>query len=173
MMHFYELIQKRRSVRVFRPLPVEEDKLAKILEAARLAPSAGNLQAYEIYAVAGEDARKALARAAYGQDFIAAAPIVLVFCAHPARSEPRYGLRGRDLYAIQDATIACCWAMLAAVDQGLATVWVGSFDPEEARNLIGAPEGQLPVAMLPIGYPGEDPPAKPRRELDDLIHRVG
>ncbi len=110
-MHFYELIQKRRSVRVFRPLPVEEDKLAKILEAARLAPSAGNLQAYEIYAVAGEDTRKALARAAYGQDFIAAAPIVLVFCAHPARSEPRYGLRGRDLYAIQDATIACCWAM--------------------------------------------------------------
>jgi len=172
-MDFNELVQKRRSVRVFHPSSVEEDKLAKVLEAACLAPSAGNLQAYEIYLVAGENERNALARAAYGQDFIAAAPVALVFCAHPARSEPRYGRRGRDLYALQDVTIACCWAMLAAVAQGLATVWVGSFDPEEARHVIGAPEGQLPVAMLPIGYPGEDPPAKPRRDLEDLVHRVG
>lgn len=171
-MDFNELIQKRRSVRVFCTSQVEDEKLAKILEAARLAPSAGNLQAYELYLVVGENERSALARAAYGQDFIAAAPVVLVFCSHPARSEPRYGRRGRDLYAVQDATIACCWAMLAASDQGLATVWVGSFDPEEVRHVIGAPDGQLPVAMLPIGYPGENPPAKPRRDLADLVHRV-
>jgi nitroreductase len=171
-MDFNELIHNRRSTRIFQPRQVEDEKLTHILEAACLAPSAGNLQAYEIYMVKGESEREALARAAYGQDFLATAPVVLVFCAHPVRSEPRFGLRGRELYAIQDATIASAWAMLAVANEGLATVWVGSFDSEEARLAINAPEGQQPVAMLPIGYPQEIPEAKPRRELGDLVHEI-
>jgi nitroreductase len=172
-MEFTELLKKRRSTRAFKVDQIEEKDLACILEAARLAPSAGNLQAYEVYAVRGEVERQALARAAYGQDFIASAPVVLVFCANPVRSEPRFGLRGRELYAVQDATIAGTCAMLAVVDQGLATGWVGSFDPEEAREAIGAPEEQLPVAILPVGYSNETPEERPRRPMEDLVHMVG
>jgi nitroreductase len=171
-MEFYKLIQKRRSTRGFKAAGVEEGKLTRTLEAICLAPSAGNLQAYEVYLVRREAARQELARAAYGQDFVANAPVVLVFCANPARNETRYGRRGRELYAVQDATIAGTYAMLAVNDLGLATVWVGSFDPEEVRAAIGAPVGQLPVAMLPVGYPNEIPEPRPRRVLADLVHEV-
>jgi nitroreductase len=171
-MEFNQLIQNRRSTRAFTLEGIEEDKLSRALEAVRLAPSAGNLQAYEVYLVRGDETRQELARAAYGQDFVATAPVLLVFCANPARNATRYGLRGRDLYSIQDATVACTFAMLAVIDLGLATVWIGSFDPEEVRAAIGAPEEQLPVAMLPIGYAGEHSPPRPRRELSDLVHEI-
>lgn len=171
-MEFMHLIRTRRSVRSFKPERITQDQLTQILDSARLAPSAGNLQAYEIYVVRNEQKRKELSRAAYGQDFIAAAPVALVFCAHPALSAPRYGSRGVKLYAIQDATIACTFAMLAVHDLGLATVWVGSFDDREVQNVIGAPEGHIPVAILPIGYAAEIPEPRSRRPPLDLVHEV-
>lgn len=171
-MEFNDLIHQRRSVRSFRSEKINENELKKILESARLAPSAGNLQSYEIYVVREESKRQALARAAYGQDFISAAPVALVFCAHPALSATRYGLRGQKLYTLQDATIACTFAMLAVYDLGLATVWVGSFDEQEVRQVINAPEAHLPVAILPIGYAAEVPEARPRRALEEIVHSV-
>lgn len=171
-MDFMDLIHTRRSVRSFTTREITPIQLAKILESARMAPSAGNLQAYEIYIVRSEERRWELSRAAYGQDFIAAAPLVLVFCAHPALSALRYGLRGQKLYAIQDATIACTFAMLTVYDLGLATVWIGSFDVREVQQVIGAPEEHLPVAILPIGQAAEVPEARPRRPLEDFVHEV-
>ncbi len=171
-MEFMDLIRFRRSVRAFKPEEISQDHLKQILESARLAPSAGNLQAYEIYVVRQEKKRKELSRAAYGQDFIASAPVALVFCAHPALSAPRYGSRGQKLYAIQDATIACTFAMLAVYDLGLATVWVGSFDDQEVQEVIGAPDGHIPVAILPIGYAAETPEPRARRLLSDLVHVI-
>jgi nitroreductase len=171
-MEFSELVKRRRSIRVFTRQAVEEDKLQEILRAANLAPSAGNLQAYEIFVARGREKRAELASAAYGQDFVRAAPVVVVFCAHPALSEPRYRERGRRLYAVQDATIACTFAMLAATDLGLGTVWVGAFSDEAVWKAIGSPQGVQPVAMLPIGYPGESPAATPRRRLSSLAHEV-
>lgn len=171
-MDFFELIRARRSVRAYSPAPVEDDKLQAILTAANLAPSAGNLQAYEIYLVRDRQVRLALARAALEQWFISEAPLALVFCANPERSASRYGRRGVRLYALQDATIACTFAMLAVTALGLATVWVGAFDDEAVRRAIGAPEGHQPVAILPIGYPAEQPAAAPRRALKDLVHEV-
>ena len=171
-MDFFELIRARRSVRAYRSEPVEEEKLRKILEAANLAPSAGNLQAYEIYLVRDRKVRLALARAALDQSFISEAPVALVFCAHPERSAIKYGRRGVRLYALQDATIACTFAMLAAAELGLATVWVGAFDDEGVRRAIGAPEAHQPVAILPIGYPTEQPAPAPRRSLEDLVHEI-
>ena len=97
---------------------------------------------------------------------------MLVFCADPTRSEPRYGQRGVRLYAIQDATIACTFAMLAATALGLATVWVGSFDEDSVRRVIRAPAEAVPVALLPVGYGAEKPQATPRRKLTDLVHDV-
>jgi nitroreductase len=171
-MEFLELVGQRRSVRAFARQAVEEDKLQEILRAANLAPSAGNLQAYEIYVARGRDQRAALASAAFGQDFVRDAPVVLVFCTHPSRSEPKYRERGRRLYTLQDATIACTYAMLAVANLGLATVWVGAFSDEAVWKAIGSPEGIQPVAMLPIGYAAETPAPASRRRLTSLVHEV-
>lgn len=171
-MDFFQMVNSRRSVRAFSTAKIELATVQRILEAANLSPSAGNLQAYEIYVVTSSSRRRELARAALEQDFIASAPLVLVFAAHPARSEHKYKERGRKLYAIQDATIACCFAMLAATALGLATVWVGAFNDEAVQEVIGAGEGIVPVAILPIGYPAEQPAATSRRRLDHLVHQV-
>lgn len=170
-MEFFEVIEKRQSIRAFAPQPVEAEKLQHILAAANSAPSAGNLQAYEIYVVHDETRRLHLAQAALGQDFIQQAPVVLVFCTNPERSQPRYGRRGARLYSVQDATIACTHAMLAATALGLGSVWVGAFDEQGVIQAIQSLEGQVPVAILPIGYPAEEPERRTRRSLEDLAHR--
>jgi nitroreductase len=169
-MEFFDVIEIRRSVRAYDATQVEEEKLLQILEACNRAPSAGNLQAYEIYVVSKLSKRMALAGAALGQQFIVQAPVALVFCAHPARATKRYKERGETLYAIQDATIACTYAMLAASSLGLASVWVGAFTEEAVREIIDAPRNHRPVAILPIGYPVDLPEKTPRRKFDDLIH---
>ena len=168
----FDVIDRRRSVRAYADDAIDERQLRQILEAANAAPSAGNLQAYEIYLVREQDLRRQLAAAALSQDFLACAPIVLVFCANPRRNQARYGDRGRDLYAIQDATIACTFAMLAATALGLATVWVGAFREGEVRRVVGAAPHERPVALLPVGVAGESPDRPPRRSLDRLVHEV-
>ena len=169
-MDFFEAVTTRQSIRAFSPAAVEDNKLRQILEAANMSPSAGNLQAYEIYVVAHPLRRAELARAALQQGFVASAPIVFVFCAHPARCEAKYKERGTRLYALQDATIACSFAMLAATALGLATVWVGAFDENAVRKVIGASEETVPIAMLPIGYGAEQPATTTRRSLGQLVH---
>jgi len=168
-MEFRDVIKARRSVRAFQDRPVEEEKLATVLEAARVAPSAGNLQAYEIRVVRDAGVRKKLARAALRQHFVAQAPVVLVFFQEPARSGRQYGERGRTLYSLQDATIACTYAQLAAVDEGLATCWVGAYDDDRVSAALNAPPGLVPVAVLPVGYAAEAPAPTPRRRLSDLV----
>ncbi len=171
-MEFFDVLKTRQSIRSYTADPLEERKLQRILEAANSAPSAGNLQAYEIYTVRDASHRRALAQASLAQAFIAAAPVALVFCAHPSRAARQYGQRGINLYALQDATIACTYAMLSATAMGLATVWVGAFNDEQVREAIKAPIGILPVAILPIGYGAEKPKPAPRRQLKDLVHEV-
>ena len=171
-MEFFDVLETRQSIRSYTTAPVEEEKLKRILEVANSAPSAGNLQAYEIYIIRETGQRRALAGASLGQKFLATAPVALVFCAHLSRSAGEYGQRGRMLYATQDASIACTYGMLTAAAIGLATVWIGAFDEEKVRGVIGAPEGILPVAILPIGYAAEQPPRTPRRSLTDIVHEV-
>jgi nitroreductase len=96
---------------------------------------------------------------------------VLVFFRNPARSRRKYGRRGEELYACQDATIAAAHAQLAAHAQGLATVWVGAFDDEAVSAAVGAPEGLRPSSLLVIGYPAETPEPTPRRSLRELVRR--
>ncbi len=167
-MDFFEAVKKRRSVRVFQEKNVEEEKLEKILEAANSAPSAGDLQAYEIIIVRDEKRKQLLASAALGQDFIAEAPVALVVLADPPRSAWKYGKRGSELYSIQDATIAGAYIQLAAVALGLSTTWVGALDDEEVKKIVGAPVEAKPVAIIPLGYAGEAPAPTPRRRLSDL-----
>ena len=170
-MEFEALIEARRSVRGFTDQVVESEKLHAILRATSLAPSAGNLQAYEVYHVTLPKVRAALARAA-NQSFIAQAPMCLVFVTNPGRSARKYGVRGHELYALQDATIAATYAMLAIADLGLATVWVGAFDDDQVASAIGAPGDWRPVAILPIGYGSEAPGPVERRPLSEIVHEI-
>ncbi|MEZ0396091.1 MAG: nitroreductase family protein [Anaerolineales bacterium] len=167
---FFQVVEERRSMRAFAPAPVEEDKLQRILEVANRAPSAGNLQGYEIFVIRKAGQKQALVEAAYDQRFIAEAPLVLIFCANPSRSAVRYLERGRNLYSVQDATIACTYAMLAATALGLSSVWVGAFDEQAVRRAADIPSDLVPVAMLPIGYASEAGYSTPRRSLDEIVH---
>lgn len=165
---FFEVVKQRRSVRSYTSQEVETDKVTQVLEAADAAPSAGNLQAYEIFRVTSQSERAALAKASGDQAYVAQAPVVLVFCANGARAG-KYGERGATLYAVQDATIACTFAMLAATTVGLATVWVGAFDDTKVQEIIGRSD-VVPVAILPVGYAAEQPQPTARRGISDLVH---
>lgn len=171
-MDFFEVVQKRHSMRAFTAVPIEPEKLQQILETANRAPSAGNLQGYEIYVVQDGEKKAALAQAALEQEFIAEAPVVLVFCTNAARSAQKYGRRGKTLYTIQDTTIACTFAMLAVTAVNLSSVWVGAFHTEAVQEIIGAPSGIVPVAILPIGYAAESPRLTARRALADIVHTI-
>lgn len=169
-MEFFEVLGGRHSVREFLDREVEEEKVRRILEACNSAPSAGNLQAYEIVVVKGEGQKERLAEAALGQGFISGAPVVLVFLASPGRSARKYGERGRGLYCILDAAIAASYAQLAAAALGLGSVWVGAFDDRAVREALDA-EGLVPVGIVPIGYPAGKPWQTGRRRLEDIAHR--
>jgi nitroreductase len=168
-MDVFTAIKTRQSIRAYQPEPVEPDKLQTILRAINQAPSAGNLQAYRVFIVREDKVKRALAKAAWEQNFLVQAPVVLVFCADPARSAARYSRRGEQLYGVQDATIAVAYAQLAATALGLATCWVGAFEDAEVARVMQLPHGLRPVAVLPIGYPAESPPRTPRRPSGEII----
>ncbi len=169
-MDFFKVVSARQSVRKYRATAVEHVKLEKILAAANTAPSAGNLQAYEIVVARLGTTRSALARAAHGQAFLEQAPVVLAFLADAERSADHYGARGERLFCVQDATIATCHAQLAATDLGLASCWVGAFDDRRVADVLKAPARLRPVCLLAIGYSGERPAYTSRRPLAELVH---
>lgn len=148
----HEFFKQRHSVRKFQGREVSASQVDEILEAADSAPSAGGLKAREVSVVRDAAAKKKIAEAARGQQFIAEAPVVLVFWALPSRSAQEYGKRGEELYALQDATIAASFAWLQAVALGLAACWVGAFDEAELRAILSAGEDRRPIAILPVGY---------------------
>ncbi|MBI2925296.1 MAG: nitroreductase family protein [Verrucomicrobia bacterium] len=172
-MNLFETIKARQSVRAYEAKPIEPAKLEAILGAANQAPSAGNVQAYQICVVRDAKLKRALAKAALDQGFIAQAPVVLVFCADARRAAAHYRSRGEQLYCVQDATIAAAYAQLAATALGLATCWVGAFDEQEARRIIGVPSTHRPVAIIPVGSPAETPERTPRRALGELVRECG
>ena len=169
-MEFFDLIRTRRSIRRFSKEDVLQDDIGKILEAVNLAPTAGNLQAFEVFVTRDPKKMEALSRAAYGQGFVAQAKACLIFCAHANLSSAKYGKRGAELYSVQDATIATTFALLAISQLGLATTWVGAFQDDMVSEVLGVSSDLRPVAILPIGHPAQSPSPTSRRELADLVH---
>lgn len=167
-MEFFDVIQKRQSIRKWQVRPVEREKLNCILEAINRAPSAGNFQAFEVYVIQTPEQRKQIADATWDQGYVANAPVLLVFCSHPARCE-----YGPEPYPMEDTTIACTFAMLAVTAVGLGAVWIGAFDPKRIAAAMNVPEGQIPVATLALGYADEAPERTTRRELLDVVHLLG
>jgi nitroreductase len=169
-MDFFEAVKARRSIRAFQNRPLEEEKMNRIIEAVNLAPSAGDLQAYEIVVVKDSRGKSELAKAAGEQSFLSEAPVCLVFLAHPERSSKKYGKRGSELYCLQDATIAAAYAQLVATALGLASTWVGAFDEKTVAKVIDAPRSKRAIAILPIGYGRETPETTPRRQMSEMVY---
>ncbi len=169
-MDVLEAIKGRRSVRAFKPDDVPNAVVEQLIDAARWAPSAGNIQPWEFIIVRNPELKRKLAEAALGQRFIEEAPVVVVVCANEIRSTQGYGMRGKNLYCIQDTAAAIQNLLLAAYSMGLGTCWVGAFREEEARRALRIPEGIRPVAIIPIGYPAESPTAPAKRSLKQIIH---
>ncbi len=161
-MDVMEAIRQRFSCRVFSNREVSQEVIGRLLEAARWAPSAGNLQPVRVVVVRDQRRRRALAEAALGQTFIARAPVVFVVCALPEISARHYGDRGRRLYCIQDAAAATQNLLLAATSAGLGSCWVGAFSEREVSRAVDLPQGWRPLAVVPVGHPGELPATRER-----------
>jgi len=141
-----------------------EEKLKKVLEAARIAPSAHNAQDWKFVVVKDQEKRRALAEAA-DQNFIAQAPIIIV----AVGLEPEHLLSsGNPAYAINLA-IAVDHMTLAAVEEGLGTCWIGAFSQERVKEILGIPAKYKVVVLLPLGYPSDKPKEKSRKDLSELV----
>jgi len=168
-MDLLRAIRTRRCVRAFHADPVPAQRIEALVGLSNLAPSAGNLQARDFVVVSDEATRKALAATTFDQPFVADAPIVVVVCANLQRIG-KYGPRGRDLYALQDAAAATENLLLAIHADGLGSVWIGAFDEGAVARLLELPRHVRPVALLPIGRPAEDPPTPERLPLSEILH---
>lgn len=169
-MTFFDLTKKRSSIRSFKEREVNEKEVEKLLKAANSAPSAGNLQSYEIVAIRNDELKNDLVKAAHGQKFLGEAPIVFAFLQDEERSRKKYGERGK-LYSTQDGTIAATFLQLAAEDMGFGSCWVGAFEEDEVANLLET--SKRPLALIPVGYPARRPSKNSgRRELDDLVQFI-
>lgn len=145
---------------------MEAEKLQRILEAGRLAPSARNVQEWRFIVVTDADLRGRLAEAAGNQRFVGEAPVVLVCCAETDHRRMHCGL---ESYPI-DLAIAIDHMTLAAVAEGLGTCWIGKFDPRAVRTLCGIPEEIEVVELLPLGYPADTTlTEKHRKPLDEIV----
>jgi nitroreductase len=147
----FTAISSRKSIRAYSDKPVEEEKLHRVLEAGRLAPSAKNRQDWKFVVARDAEVRRKLSVAAMGQRFVAQAPVAIVGCG----TEPTYVMPcGQPAYSV-DVSIAFYFMVLEAAELGLGTCWLGAFDEEEVKKVLGIPPGVRVVAMTPLGYPAE------------------
>lgn len=167
-MEFSDVLARRRSVRHFNPrLTVGDDDVRALLLAAISAPSAGNIQPWRFTVLRTEAAREELADV-LGQRWATAAPVVIVVSVDPRPCAARYGDRGEMLYSIQDTAAAVNNILLAAVDRGLASCWIGAFDERAVRDALGISAPITPIAILPLGHSAESSAKPARRPLDEV-----
>jgi len=157
-MDFLKLAWERISVRGYRPDPIPDDVLNQVLEAGRAAPTAKNLQPFQIIVIHTEGREEELRRI-YNKDWFVEAPIVMVIAA--LRDEAYVGRRGKD-YADVDCAIAMDHMILAATALGLGTCWIGAFEPDVAREAE-------PIVFTPLGYPVDSGRVKQRKPLDQIV----
>lgn len=170
-MDVFDAILERRSIRNFKQQQVEIEVVETLIEAARWAPSAGNVQPWEFIIVYSDKSRQELSKAALGQKVLEQAPVVIVVCVDEGRAEESYGLRGKTLYCLQDTGAAIQNMLLIARAMELGTCWVGAFDEAQVRLVINAPACMRPVALVPVGVPNEAPKARSRRPLNEIVHK--
>jgi nitroreductase len=164
-MEFSELIEKRYSVRAYKPNPVEDDKLHQVLQAARLAPTASNRQPFQ-FIVIHTAGREAELKRIYNRDWFLQAPLVICACGTPAQGWVRGD--GKN-YNDVDVAIAMDHLILAATSLGLGTCWIAAFNPTAAREVLHLPDDVEPIAFTPLGYPADRPGPKKRKALSEVV----
>jgi nitroreductase len=164
-MEMMEAIRQRQSIREYEDRPVPEDVLRRVLEAARLSPSASNRQDRKFVVVRDEERRRKLSQAAFGQAHVAAAPVVIV----AVGTYPEYVMACGMASLPINVAIAVDHITLAAADEGLGTCWIGAFDQDQARAAVGVPDKYTIAALLPLGFPKTTPERKPRKPLDEVV----
>jgi len=162
---FFKLIESRYSVRSYLPRPVEEEKLANVLRAAQLAPTAANRQPFR-FIVIHTTGREEELRRIYNREWFVSAPIVIAACA--VFTEGWQSRDGKN-YSEVDTTIAMDHLILAAHDLGLGTCWVAAFDAHASKKILGLPADVEPVAFTPLGYPADKPRPKVRKDIGDIV----
>lgn len=163
-MELYEAIEKRRSVRAYQERPVEEDKLRRVLNAGRIAPSARNRQPWKFVVVRAAELRSAIAKAS-DQSWMKQAPVVIAVVG----TSPDYVMHCGVPADPVDCAIAIDHMTLAAVAEGLGTCWVGHFDQDACCRLLEVPASAKIVELLTLGYPGDEPGAKSRKPLEESV----
>ena len=163
-MEVMEAIKTRRSIRDYEDKSIPEEKLHKILEAARLSPSARNSQDRKFIVVRDKKMRLALAEAARGQGQVANAPVIIV----AVGTKPEYHMPNDvPAYAV-DLAIALDHMTLVAIEEGLGTCWIGGFLQASARDVLNIPDTYIIAAMLTIGFPHKIPEEKSRKSLEEI-----
>jgi nitroreductase len=161
-MEVFDAIRTRRSIRKYKPEPIPEEKLRIILEAARLAPSAGNRQPWRFIIIQDVNRKKALMKVANNQTFLNDAAAIIV-----AIGDPEVSARWYD----KDPMIALEHIVLAATTMGYGTCWIGAFDEDAVKHLLKIPANMKVIALLPIGIPDETPAPRPRKEFSEIFFR--
>ena len=164
-MDVFEAITRRRSIRSYKPVDVEEEKLRRVVEAARLAPSASNRQEWKFIVVRDDGKRAKLVAATYGQRWVGEAPVIIVACATEGKSVMTCGQPTHTV----DLSIACSFLMLEACELGLGTCWLGTFNEQEVKGILGIPDSMRVVTVTPLGYPNEEPSPRPRKSYDQIV----
>lgn len=167
-MDFYEVIQKRRSIRAYKPDHVEEDKLNRILNAARLAPTAANRQPFNIVVVKDEKIKQKL-KDAYSQEWFFTAPVIICICTLADKAWKR---NDGKVYVDVDAAIAMDHLVLAAFAEGLGTCWIAAFKPEAVKEALNIPDNVEPLILTPLGYPEAIPEPTYRKPLDEIVREI-
>lgn len=162
-MEFSKVIEKRRSIRQYKPDSVPEEDIKYVIEAARLAPSWANTQCGHFVVVTDEEVKKEVAQA--GNEWIAQAPVIIVACADPTKP----GTKGDQPYYLVDIGIAMEHLILAATERGLGTCWIGAFDEDKVKEALNVPEDIRVVASTPLGYPDETPGPQSRKKLEEIV----
>lgn len=161
-----DLFTERRCVREYLDKPIEKEKLDRIMEAARWAPTAGNCQEIEFIIVREQDLKDRLYDYCREQEQLREADIVIVICANLDKIR-RYGRRGKDLYSKIDTGITAQNIALKAWELGIGSCYIGSFDEEAVTQLLDIPVNAMPVLIMTFGYPAE----KPESSRQSIVER--
>jgi nitroreductase len=165
-MDFFEVINKRYSVRAYKADPVPDEVLKQVLNAAVIAPTAANKQPFQIIVIETNGRVEEL-KQIYNREWFVQAPLVLCFCGVPEQGWARR--MDSKSYMMVDVAIAADHLILAAAALGLGTCWIAAFDVNAARTVLGLPETVEPIIFTPLGYPADQPKGKTRKSPDDLV----
>jgi nitroreductase len=195
-MDTFDAISNRRSIRKFKPDPVPPELITRCLEAARLAPSGTNCQPWKFLVVRDAVKRGQIMDAAYGQPMFGQAPVVVVLLGDTKAYRKRFrtGQELIDVGALEredaeralaaykemkqaeddagaimmNGMIAGEHLVLEAASQGLGSCWVMLFKREKISELFDLPKNLFPIALIPLGYPDQNPPSRPRYPLNEV-----